>query len=144
VTHGDPEARRNITLAGIDAVWRTSKFLGYKNLQFGGWTATTQGDVGPGSKFGWGLSADYPNDLLDCNASVNQYGDALEPLLGFLPRPGTRRTDAFCAYQPRPSQERSVPLDSPGVLRKRIRPLHRPARRARVLGILHGADQCPV
>jgi hypothetical protein len=104
LTHGDPEARRNNTLAGIDAVWRTSKFLGDKNLQFGAWTATTQGDVGPGSKVGWGLSADYPNDLLDCNASANQFGIALEPLLGFLPRPGTRRTDAFCAYQPRPSK----------------------------------------
>src|SRR3954464_10312059 len=32
LTHGDPEARRNNTLAGIDAVWRTSKFLGNKNL----------------------------------------------------------------------------------------------------------------
>src|SRR5438034_6502889 len=104
LTHGDPEARRNDTLAGIDAVWRTSKFLGNKNLQFGAWTATTQGDVGPGSKVGWGFTADYPNDLLDCAASVNQYGNALEPLLGFLPRPGTHRTDAFCAYQPRPSK----------------------------------------
>ena len=104
LTHGDPEALRSNTLAGIDAVWRTSKFLADKNLQFGAWTATTQGDVGPGSKVGWGFTADYPNDLLDCAASVNQYGNALEPLLGFLPRPGTRRTDAFCAYQPRPSK----------------------------------------
>jgi hypothetical protein len=104
LTHGDPEAVRDNTFTGIDAVWRTSKFLGDKNLQFGAWTATTQGDVGPGSKVGWGFTADYPNDLLDCAASVNQYGHALEPLLGFLPRPGTRRTDAFCAYQPRPSK----------------------------------------
>jgi hypothetical protein len=104
VTHGDPAALRNNTLAGIDAVWRTSKFRGNKNLQFGAWTATTQGDVGPGSKLGWGFSADYPNDLFDCATSVNQYGDALEPLLGFLPRPGTRRTSAFCSYQPRPSK----------------------------------------
>jgi uncharacterized protein DUF5916 len=104
LTHGDPEARRDNTFVGIDAVWRTSKFRGNKNLQFGAWTATTQGDVGPGSKIGWGLSADYPNDLLDCAASVNQYGEALDPLLGFLPRPGTRRTDVFCAYQPRPSK----------------------------------------
>jgi hypothetical protein len=105
LTHGDPEARRNNTLAGIDAVWRTSQFFGNKNLLLGAWTATTQGDAGPGSKLGWGLSADYPNDLLDCNASVNQFGIALEPLLGFLPRPGTRRTHAFCAYQPRPSKD---------------------------------------
>jgi len=104
VTHGDPEVLRNNTLAGIDAVWRTSKFLGNKNLQFGAWTATTQGDLGPGSKIGWGLTADFPNDLLDCSASINQYGEAFEPLLGFLPRPGTRRTSSFCAYQPRPSK----------------------------------------
>src|SRR6266436_5643347 len=78
LTHGDPEARRNNTFAGIDAVWRTSKFRGNKNLQFGAWAATTQGDVGPGSKVGWGLSADYPNNLLDCAASVNQFGVALE------------------------------------------------------------------
>jgi hypothetical protein len=32
VTHGDPEALRNNTLLGIDAVWRTSKFLTDKNL----------------------------------------------------------------------------------------------------------------
>src|SRR5947209_6582452 len=35
VTHGDPEALRQNTLAGIDAVWRTSKFRGDKNLFIG-------------------------------------------------------------------------------------------------------------
>ena len=86
-TNGDPAGFRRNTLAGVDAVWRTSKFRGNKNLLLGAWSATTQGDVGPGSKIGWGFKIDYPNDLLDCATSVNQYGDALEPLLGFLPRP---------------------------------------------------------
>jgi len=104
-THGDPAAFRNNTLLGIDAIWRTSKFLGNKNFLVGGWSATTQGDVGPGSKLGWGFKVDYPNDLLDCATSVNQYGEALDPLLGFLPRPGTRRTDVGCAFQPRPSKD---------------------------------------
>ncbi len=104
VTNGDPEGLRRNTLAGFDAVWRTSKFRGGKNLLLDVWTATTQGDVGSGSKLGWGVRADYPNDLLDCSASVNQYGDALEPLLGFLPRPGTRQTNLGCAFQPRPSK----------------------------------------
>ncbi len=105
VTHGDPEALRQNSLAGIDAVWRTSKFQGDKNLLLGGWTSTTQGDLPPGSRMGWGFKADYPNDFLDCQINMNQYGEAFQPLLGFLPRPGTRQTDVSCAYQPRPSKD---------------------------------------
>lgn len=105
ITNGDPAGLRQNTLAGVDAVWRTSKFQGNKNLLLGAWTATTQGDLRPGSRAGWGFKIDYPNDLWDCNTSVNQYGEALEPLLGFLPRPGVRRTAAGCAFQPRPSKD---------------------------------------
>ena len=104
-THGDPAGLRHNTLAGLDAIWRTSKFRGSKNLLLGAWTATTQGDVRPGSKVGWGFKIDYPNDLWDCATSVNQYGDALEPLMGFLPRSGVRRTAGGCNWQPRPSKD---------------------------------------
>ena len=105
ITHGDPEALRNNTLLAFDAVWRTSKFRGNKNLILSAWGATTQGDLPSGDKMAWGVRADYPNDLLDCNAKVNQFGDAFQPLLGFLPRPGTRQTDVGCAFQPRPSKD---------------------------------------
>jgi hypothetical protein len=105
LTNGDPAALRQNTLAGIDAIWHTSKFRGNKNLLLGAWSATTQGDVGPGSKMGWGFKIDYPNDLLDCNFSINEFGQALEPLLGFLPRPGVRHTSVGCNYQPRPAKD---------------------------------------
>ncbi|HET9839452.1 MAG TPA: DUF5916 domain-containing protein [Candidatus Angelobacter sp.] len=105
VTNGDPEGSRQNTLAGVDAVWRTSKFRGNKNLFLGGWAGTTQGDVLPGDHHGWGFRVDYPNDLLDCQINMNQYGEAFQPLLGFLPRPGTRQTDVGCAYQPRPAKD---------------------------------------
>jgi hypothetical protein len=105
VTNGDPEALRQNTLAGLDAVWRTSKFAGNKNFLIGMWTANTQGDQNSGNKLAWGYKVDYPNDLLDCQINMNQYGDAFTPLLGFLPRPGTRQTDLGCAYQPRPSKD---------------------------------------
>jgi len=105
ITNGDPAGFRQNTLAGVDAVWHTSKFRGNKNLLLGAWSATTQGDLGPGSTLGWGFKIDYPNDLWDCATSVNQYGDALDPLLGFLPRPGVRRTAIGCNYQPRPSKD---------------------------------------
>ncbi len=105
ITNGDPEGFRQNTLTGVDAVWRTSKFQGNKNLLLAAWTANTQGDVGPGDKLAWGYRVDYPNDLLACQVNMNQYGDSFAPLLGFLPRPGTRQTDVGCAYQPRPSKD---------------------------------------
>jgi hypothetical protein len=102
VTHGDPEVMASNTLAGADAVWNTSTFLGKHNLQVGGWGATTQGDVPMGSRQAWGLRFDYPNDLINCTAGTNHYGDGFDPLLSFLPRPQTHQTDAACFYRPRP------------------------------------------
>jgi hypothetical protein len=107
-TNGDPEGLHRNTLAGVDAIWRTSKFRGNKNFMVGLWAATTQGDVGPGSKTGWGFKVDYPNDLWDCNTSLNQFGEAFDPLLGFLPRRGTRHTRIGCSYQPRTSKDGPV------------------------------------
>jgi hypothetical protein len=104
-THGDPEALRNNALAGFDAVWRTSRFRGNKNLALSAWEATTRGDTPDSDGSAWGLRADYPNDLLDCNANLNQFGDGFDPLMGFLPRPGTRQTDVGCAFQPRPPKD---------------------------------------
>jgi hypothetical protein len=103
VTHGDPEALLSNTFAGADAVWHTSKFLGKRTLQLGGWGATTQGDLPVGSREAWGLRFDYPNDLVDCSADTNRFGDGFEPLLGFIPRPATHQTTAACSYRPRPS-----------------------------------------
>jgi hypothetical protein len=105
LTNGDPTAQRSNTLAGVDAVWRTSTFRGNKNFLVGGWAARNQGDVGPGSRHGWGFKVDYPNDLWDCYTSFNNYGDALDPALGFLPRPGTRQSESYCAWQPRPRKK---------------------------------------
>ena len=105
LTHGDPTGLRSNTLAGFDALWRTSKFLGDKNFLLGGWTALSKDDPAPGTKSGWGTGFDFPNDLLDCSGGVDQFGDALNPSLGFLPRPGTRQYRAACAFQPRPSKD---------------------------------------
>jgi hypothetical protein len=104
LTRGDPAGLRRNTLVGFDAVWRTSTFRGHKNLLLGGWTAFSAGDIPQGQRAGWGFRVDYPNDLLDCNGAVNEFGDALDPALGFLPRPGTRRYEGGCSYKARPSK----------------------------------------
>ncbi|PYU91035.1 MAG: hypothetical protein DMG08_16370 [Acidobacteria bacterium] len=103
-TNGHPDGMRKNRLAGFDAVWRTSEFFGNKNLLAGAWTAFSSGDVGSGNRAGWGVNLDYPNDLWDCFASLNQFGESLDPGLGFLPRPGTRRLDLSCEYKPRPGK----------------------------------------
>jgi hypothetical protein len=103
VTNGDPESLVSNTLAGGDANWSTSTFRGRYSVQFGGWGATTQGDLPSGSRDGWGLRFNYPNDLLNCTAGTNHFGDGFYPLLSFLPRPATHQTDASCAYGPRPT-----------------------------------------
>lgn len=110
VTHGDPEGRRDNSLFGFDAVWRTSKFRGDKNLLIGGWTAFTRGDrrsAQTGSRSGWGFKIDYPNDLVDCSTTLLEFGPALDPALGFLPRPGVRHSMYGCRLQPRPARDGS-------------------------------------
>jgi hypothetical protein len=105
LTHGSPDGRRSNTLAGFDGVWRTSEFLGDKNFLVGAWTAFSAGDIPRGHRAGWGFKIDYPNDLWDCFTSLNHFGEALDPALGFLPRPGTRRFDLSCEYKPRPRKD---------------------------------------
>ncbi|NOZ43005.1 MAG: carbohydrate binding family 9 domain-containing protein [Alphaproteobacteria bacterium] len=103
-THGDPDGVNNNSLIGADAVWRTSTFRGNKNLALGAWTARSAGTLAAGRRSGWGIGADYPNDLWYISAHIDQFGEALNPALGFLPRPGTIQYRAGLAYKPRPSK----------------------------------------
>jgi hypothetical protein len=105
VTNGNPDGIHGNTLVGFDGSWRTSELFGGKNFQIAGWTALSRGDGRPGSRTGWGYIVDYPNDFLDCFTALNQFGEALNPGLGFVPRPGIRKFDAACRLKPRPSKQ---------------------------------------
>lgn len=103
-TDGNPGGPGTNHLAGADAVWQTSRLFGDKLLEVGLWTARSSGSSVPaGDPGGWGFKVDYPNDLWDLNARMSRFGDALDPGLGFLPRPGTKQMSAGLAYQPRPT-----------------------------------------
>jgi hypothetical protein len=104
-TDGDPEGIRDNTLVGVDVLWRTSKFRRDKNLSIGGWTAASYSDRPGNDNMGWGVSAEYPNDLWEMSATVKQFGADLDPALGFLPRPGTRWYQGGVTYKPRPQSE---------------------------------------
>lgn len=102
VTQGNPDGHTPNRFTGFDAVWHTSRFRGDKNLTLSGWAANSR-DPLPGRHSGWGLYAAYPNDLWDGYVSFNLFGEAMDPALGFLPRPGTRQYDVYVDYRPRPT-----------------------------------------
>jgi uncharacterized protein DUF5916 len=101
-TRGNPDDTTTNNLTGLDAVWHSSRIAGDKKMSIGGWTARTGGEPGPGRRDGWGLMLDYPNDFWNAYVRVLEFGDALQPALGFLPRPGTRKYEIWNALQPRP------------------------------------------
>jgi hypothetical protein len=103
-TNGNPDGVHDNSLAGLDAIWRTSTLRGDKNFAVGAWAAGSGGDLPNGKRTGYGFKVDYPNDLWDVMLTYKEFGDALDPALGFLPRPGTRWYSSGIAYQPRPQQ----------------------------------------
>lgn len=106
MTDGDPTGRTRNHFEGIDGVWRTATLFGDKNLNVSAWAARSGGDTLAGDHRGFGTYIDFPNDLWRAVLSANQFGDALDPALGFLPRPGTRQYDVYFGHFPRPTSER--------------------------------------
>jgi hypothetical protein len=103
VTNGDPLGIGTNSFAGTDATWKTSTFQGDKNLNLSAWAGHSSGDLTAGNPNGYGMRVEYPNDLWYFTARYDQFGDALNPALGFLPRPGTRQDFTELTYAPRPS-----------------------------------------
>ncbi|MDE2451783.1 MAG: carbohydrate binding family 9 domain-containing protein [Gammaproteobacteria bacterium] len=103
VTHGDPTGATDNTLMSFDSTWSTSQFAGDKNLSISSWAARSSGQKATGSPDGFGLDIAYPNDLWWLDFSYDYYGEALDPAMGFLQRPGTRQVFADVNWQPRPA-----------------------------------------
>ena len=102
-TTGSPTGARN-SLAGFDLVYQTSRFLKDKNFLAGGWLVYNWNDRAEGRHEGYGFKIDYPNDLWDIVTSFNSYGDALDPGVGYLPRPGVQVFSLSASYRPRPEK----------------------------------------
>ena len=103
-TSGSPTGERN-TLLGFDFNYQTSKFLGDRNFIVGGWYVYNWNSIKTGNHRGFGFKVDYPNDLWDSNIYYNYYGDALNPGIGFISRPGVQETSFNLSYNPRPKKE---------------------------------------
>ena len=106
VTHGDPLGQTHNTLTSFDSTWSSSSFLGDKNLNLSGWAGRSSGNGLPaGTPDGYGIDAEYPNDLWYADLNYNLFGDALQPALGFVQRPATKQLDTVLYWQPRPAAD---------------------------------------
>ncbi|HET7923064.1 MAG TPA: DUF5916 domain-containing protein [Gammaproteobacteria bacterium] len=105
LTHGDPAGMRDNSFVGTDALWKTANFAGDKNLTLSAWGARSSGDLPAGNVNGYGAGIEYPNDRWYAIAQVNVFGDALDPGIGFLPRPGTRQYYTELSFNPRPASD---------------------------------------
>lgn len=109
-THGDPDGVTGNSLLGGDITWNSSQFMGDKNIQVNAWwartfTEKTADAPAEGSEDGFGASVRLPNDRHFVVGRFAQFGDAMNPALGFLPRRGIRTYDGNYAFGPRPSED---------------------------------------
>lgn len=102
-TNGDPSGGKN-QLLGFDFTYSTSRFRGDKNLTVSLWSVYNWNEEKTGKPYGFGLGADYPNDLWDLSLTYKYYGDTLDPGLGFLPRKNIQMLSSGIAYSPRPQK----------------------------------------
>jgi hypothetical protein len=104
-THGDPTGHTSNSLISFDTTWSTAQFAGNNNLNASAWGARTTGGTVAGSPVGYGVDLAYPNDLWWMDFNYNYFGNALNPALGFIQRPGTKQSFGDVNWQPRPASD---------------------------------------
>jgi hypothetical protein len=103
-TFGDPVGRDNSWTAGSDLTYQTSRFQGDKNFLIGVWGLATDRDGLAGRRHALGTKIDYPNDLWDIAFTYKWIGEAFDPSLGFVQRPGAQLVTLNITHQPRPAK----------------------------------------
>jgi len=103
LTTGDPLGRRDSWMAGTDFTYRTSSFLGDRNLVLSAWGLATGRQDLHGDRSALGVAVDYPNDLWDVFFSYRRVGDGFDPSLSFVPRRGIQSWQGNVTWLPRPS-----------------------------------------
>lgn len=98
-TLGAPDGTRDAATYGADVALRTDEFLGDKNLSLSGYLVGSNEEAARGEA--WFLELDYPNDEVSARIRHWNVDEDFDPALGFVRRPGTRRTFAFADYRPR-------------------------------------------
>ena len=93
--------------AGVDLDFRTSRFLGDKNLQVDGffvWNSNSEPTVDRtvSDLSARGVRIDFPNDIWQMHLSYREFGSFYDPAVGFVTRNGFRRAEPNVTWRPRP------------------------------------------
>jgi hypothetical protein len=102
VTAGDPQGRENSWLAGMDFVFKTTRFQGDKNLLFGVWGLVNQREDLGGDRTAFGVQLDYPNDIWEISLNYKRIGENFDPSMGFVPWKGIQKVNLNLNFKPRP------------------------------------------
>lgn len=102
VTAGDTLGRKNSWQAGVDFVYKTSRFQGNKNFLAGIWGLVNNREDLGSDRTAFGFAVDYPNDLWDISLNFKRIGEDYDPSLGFVPWKGIYKANFNLVYKPRP------------------------------------------
>ena len=89
--------------AGVDASFRTTRFLGSQNLETGMWLIhSANPGVSDGSN-AFGGSVNYPNDRWSAGFNTSTVQENFDPGVGFVTRRAYRRYQQNVTFAPRPN-----------------------------------------
>ena len=92
-------------MGGFDYQYRTSEFLGNKQLEINTFVLGTKASPENASSFSdeaYGLSINYPNEPISVTFEMLEIGEDLQPAMGYVRRKGNRRYKSGFKYLYRP------------------------------------------
>ena len=96
--------------AGVDLDYRTTTFMGDRNLEleaFLAWNSNPDPSIDRSFSdlSSRGFRLNYPNDVIEAHLSYREFGDDYAPAVGFVTRNNFRRVEPRFAWNPRPGWE---------------------------------------
>ena len=103
ITDGNPGLPTSSRTFGADLRLATSQFLGSsRNLAFNAYALKSANEGIPDRDASYGLSVDYPNDLVEMEFAIRDVQENFQPALGFVGRRDLRLLRIGGRYNPRP------------------------------------------
>ena len=104
IAHGNPGSAITSQTFGADVRLATSNFVGRsKNLVFNAYGLRSQSEGVSERGLSYGMSLEYPNDLIEAEVTWRDIQENFNPALGFVPRSGLRVLRIGGRYNPRPT-----------------------------------------